>query len=132
LLNEIFEKMDITKLKNGKYFQGTYDEPNDFNGWFVGSFFDVNHPCKTDKVEIMYKEHQQGDVCKPHYHQEKVELLIMLEGKAKYKVNGKEVLLTNGSYLYADVNNVIEGEFLEKSKIFAIHSPSLPNDKVVM
>ncbi len=56
----------------------------------------------------------------------------MLEGKAKYKVNGKEVLLTNGSYLYADVNNVIEGEFLEKSKIFAIHSPSLPNDKVVM
>lgn len=119
-------------FKNNKYFVGKFGEVNDFKGWFVGSFLGKNHPCKTDKLEVMYTEHQRGDICKSHYHQQKIELLIMLDGKACYKVNGKEVLLNTGDFLFVDINNIIEGKFLEKSKIFAIHSPSLSTDKVVV
>ena len=124
--------MDTTKLKNGKYFLGRFDEPNDFRGWFVGSFFDSNHPCKTDKVEVLYKENKKGSICKPHYHQQKVEILIMLDGQARYTINGKDVVLNNGNFLFIDVNNVISGEFIKDSKIFAIHSPSIPTDKTVV
>lgn len=66
------------------------------------------------------------------YHEEKIELLLILEGHAKYKINGTEVELRGGDYLFIDVKNVTEGEFLAPSKIFAIHSPSLPTDKVVV
>jgi quercetin dioxygenase-like cupin family protein len=124
--------MDRSQLKNDKYFLGQYIGANDYKGWFVGSFFKEGHPGKTDKIEILYKEHVPGDIEKPHYHQEKVELIIMLEGKAKYQINDNEVLLEKENFLFIDVNNVIQGEFLESSKIFVIHSPSIPTDKTLV
>lgn len=56
-------KIDTTQLKNGKYYVGKYNEPNDHKGWFVGAFFDEGYPCKTDKVEVMYKEHKKIFTC---------------------------------------------------------------------
>lgn len=124
--------MDTTKLKNDKYLLGRFNKPNDFKGWFVGSFFDENHPCKTDKVEILYRENEKGHICKAHYHQQKVEIIIMLAGKAEYNINNKSVILNSGNFLFVDVNNIISGEFLQDSKIFAIHAPSIPSDKTVI
>jgi len=124
--------MDTTKFKNGKYFLGDYKEPNDYKGWFVGAFIKDDDPCKTEKLEVVYREHDQGDKTEPHYHKKKIELLVMLEGKARYQVNGNEVILESGKYLFIDVNNVIESEFLEKSKVFAIHAPSIPTDKYLV
>lgn len=124
--------MDTERLKNDKYFLGRYTDPGSFKGWQIGSFFAEDHPCKTDKVELLYKEHVAGDVEKPHYHKEKIELIIMLDGLAKYNVNGKDVLLENGNFLFVDVNNIIHGEFLKSSKIFVVHTPSLPRDKTLV
>ena len=122
--------MNISQVRNGKYFLGQYNKLNDYGGWFVGSFFEGGHPCKTDNVEVLYKEHKPGDICKPHFHKQKVELLIMIEGEARYVVNDNEVILKSGNFLFVDVNNIISGEFLKPSKIFAIHSPSIVTDKV--
>lgn len=97
----------------------------------MGSFFDEGHPCKTDKVEALYREHTKGDVCKAHYHSKKIELLIILEGQAKYNVNGNDVMLNGGDFLFVDTNNVIAGEYLKDSKTFSIHSPSIPTDKTL-
>lgn len=124
--------MDTSQLKNGKYFSGKYTDPGQFSGWFVGSFFDENHPCKTDQLEILYKEHAVGDVVAPHFHAQKVELVMVLEGKARYVVNGNEVILGKGDFLFVDVNNVISGEYFESTKFLAIHSPSIVSDKTLV
>jgi len=125
--------MDTSKLKNGKYYSGKFTDPGQYGGWFVGSFFENHdHPCKTDQLEIMYKEHKTGDIASPHYHKLKVELIVILNGKAKYNVNGNEIILLSGDFLFVDVNNIISGEFLEPTKIFAIHSPSIVSDKTVV
>lgn len=124
--------MDLSQLKNGKYFAGKYTDFTDTRGWFIGSFFDDDYPCKTNNIEVLYKEHKAGHKCEEHYHSKKVELLIILEGKANYKVNGKDNILNKGDFIFIDVNNLISGEFLEDSKILAIHSPSIPNDKIVI
>ena len=124
--------MDTSQLKNGKYFHGQFSDSSHPRGWFVASFFDENNPCKTDQLEIMYKEYVAGDISAPHYHKLKVELLIILEGKARYAVNGNEVVLSKGDFLFVDVNNIISGEFLEPTKIFAVHSPSIVTDKTVV
>jgi quercetin dioxygenase-like cupin family protein len=126
------ENMDTSQLKNGKYFCGQYKDSDHPGGWFVASFFDENNPCKTDQLEITYKEHPIGNVIAPHYHKIKVELLIILEGKAKYTINENEVILNKGDFLFVDVNNVISGKFLEPTKLFAIHSPSIVTDKTVV
>ena len=118
------------KLKNGKYYSGKYKGFHKTKGWFIGDFMDKDSPLKTSKIEMLYKEHNKGDLVKKHFHKQKIELLVILTGKAKYRVNDEEIILEGGDFLFVDVNNVISGEFHEKSKIFAIHSPSLPKDKV--
>ncbi len=117
-------------LKN-KYFVGKYNNPEKFGGWFVGSFLDKNDPCLTEKVEVLYRENQKGYIQEPHYHKKKIEILIFLEGKAKYKINNEEFTLEKGDFLFADIDNVISGKYIVDSKVIAIHSPSLPEDKFI-
>jgi len=124
--------MDINKLKNGKYFSGKFSDFKETRGWFVGDFFDEGHPCKTDTVELLYREHKKGKVCKAHYHAQKVEIAIVIKGKAKYNVNGKDVILNTGDFLFVDMNNIVSAEYLKDSTMFFIHSPSLPTDKTVV
>lgn len=120
---------DSKMFKNGKYYAGSYKRFDKTKGWFLGDFFNEDNPLKTSQIEVLYKEHNTGDIVKPHYHKEKIELLLFLSGKARYKVNDNEIILKGGDFLFVDVNNTVSGEFLESSIIFAIHSPSLPNDK---
>lgn len=122
-----------TKLKNGKYYIGSYKKGfSKSKGWFLGSFFEAGNPLKNDQIEICYKNHPKGDRIEPHYHRKKVEVMIFLTGKARYTINGWEHIIRGGEFLFVDVNNIIKGEFLEPSKIFAIHSPSLSKDKITL
>lgn len=124
--------MNLNKLKNGKFYSGKFDAPNEYGGWFIGDFLEEGDSRKTKKLEVTYKEQKAGDILKPHYHENKVELTIMIEGEAIFKVNDEEVILKAGHYLFVDVNNVVSSKYLKHSKIFGIHSPSLPRDKVVV
>ena len=101
---------------------------------FIGliRFLGENNPCKTDKLELLYREHKKGDTDEPHFHKSKIELVIILKGKIKFKVNDKVIVLKTGDYLFLDKNNIVSSEFLEPTKIFVIHSPSIPNDKTVV
>jgi len=56
----------------------------------------------------------------------------MIEGKAKCVINDKNMLLKAGDFLFVDANNIVGIEYTEDSKIFAMHSPSIPTDKVVL
>jgi len=123
--------VDTSKLSNGKFLKDSFKNYGDKRGWFVGSFFNDDNPLKTDKIEIMYHQHSAGDKIAAHYHKEKVEILLILEGRANYKINNIKVILNGGDFLFVDVNNVISGEFLQDSSIFAIHSPSIPKDKFI-
>jgi len=125
--------MENLKFQNNKYFAGNWIEVGkDHRGWFIGDFFENGHPLKTKDVEVFYHERKAGDICKAHYHQKKVEVIIFLEGEAKYTINGKQNILKAGDFIFIDVNNVVEGEYLKPSKIISIHSPSILTDKVVV
>lgn len=123
-------KFDLTKLQNGKFAQGKYSEAKETRGWFIGDFLPDDHPCKTAKVEVQYAEHAAGTPIAAHYHEQKVEILIVLEGKVEQIVNDEKLVLTKGDYVFVDVNNVMSGKFLEDTKVIAIHSPSIPTDKI--
>ncbi|MCL5010720.1 MAG: cupin domain-containing protein [Patescibacteria group bacterium] len=125
--------MKNLESKNNKFFAGNWVEAGkEHRGWFIGSFFEDGSPLKTNDIEVFYCEHRAGDRCRAHYHQKKVEVILFLEGNAKYAVNGSEIILKTGDFLFVDRNNVIEGEFLEPTKIISMHSPSIATDKVVI
>ena len=46
-----------------------------------------------------------SDIEKAHYHRTMIELLIFLEGKAKFKVNDQEFIVEKGSFVFIDKNN---------------------------
>lgn len=117
-------------MENEKYFVGRYSNFEERKGWFIGSFFDENHLCKTDKVEVQYKEQRAGHICEKHYHQKKVEILLILEGRAIFQINDTRIEIKTGDFLFVDMNNITMGEFIEDTKYFTIHAPSITNDKV--
>ncbi len=122
--------MNANKLKNEKWLVGRYCDAKERNGWFIGSFFDEKHPCRTEKVEVQYQEQKAGHICKKHYHEKKVEILLVLEGRAVFTINGVEAEIKTGDFLFIDVNNTTTGKFVENTKYFTIHAPSIPDDKV--
>ena len=125
-------KIDLKKLGNGKVFAGKMTDFEKTRGWFVGSFFEEGNNCKTEKIEVLHVNHKQGDHCKKHYHQEKIELNIILEGEANYLVNDKLYVLKKGDFIFVDVNNTVEAKFEKDCEMLSIHSPSIPSDKVVV
>ena len=120
----------LSELRNGKYFAGKMSDFKKTKGWFVGSFFEEGNPCKTDKIEMLYRIHNPGDVSEKHYHQEKIELIIILDGEAKYFINDNLIVLKKGDFLFVDINNTVEAKFEKKCELLAVHSPSNPTDKV--
>lgn len=121
------------RIGNGKYYVGSYKKGfEERKGWFLGSFFDEGNPLKTSHIEMCYKKHAKGDKIESHYHKKKVEVLVFLSGEARYTINGRKLITKGGDFLFVDVNNTIEGEFLKPSEIIAIHSPSIPEDKVTL
>ena len=62
--------------------------------------------------------------------QEKIELIIILDGEAKYFINNNLIILKKGDFLFVDVNNMVEAKFEKKCELLAIHSPSIPTDKI--
>lgn len=119
-------------MKNKKYFSGKLTDFKDTKGWFVGSFFPKGHSCKTKKIEIQFATQEKGHICKKHYHKEKIEINIILEGEVNYWINEDLIKVKSGEFIFVKKNNSVKAEFLKKTKLFSIHSPSIPTDKVIV
>ena len=60
--------IDTNVIQNGKYYSGSFKGYDETKGWFIGSFLSEDNPCKSEKIEVMYKEHKVGDTSKKHLH----------------------------------------------------------------
>lgn len=118
--------------KPKKYHVGRYDKFGQHRGFFIGSFLADDNPGKTDKVEVLYRELEKGFTTKSHYHQEKIEIVIIIDGKARYTINHHYEILEKGMFVLIEANSIISCEYLEPTKIFVIHSPCIPEDVVYL
>ena len=113
-----------------KYIKGQFQNNPESRGWFVGDFFPSDHPAKTDKFEIGFYERKKGYEMELHMHEQKVELIIIIKGKAEYQIDGDNIELNDGDYLFMQTHAKISAVFLEDTQLFALHAPSIPKDKV--
>lgn len=92
-------------------------------GWFIGNF--TNAVLQTENFECCWQKNPKGHKDIPHYH--KIITEIQLVTKGKMIINGTEFnvgdicLLPPGEHYYA--------EYLEDTEVFAVKTPSVPDDK---
>ncbi len=124
----------MIKSKNIKYFSGKFngDQFKKYRYWFLGDFFEKGHPLKTGKIEVGFLKFKKGEFRPAHLHKKKMELTILLKGKIRNVVNGKEITISGGEFLYVESGNVVSHEFLKDSELISIHAPGIRGDKILV
>ncbi len=115
-----------------KFYVGKYTEGHESTkGWFIGSYLPENQ-AKTDQIEMIYKDHNPGDVVAPHKHEQKIEVGIVIEGKVEITIEGQKFIAQKGDFYFLEKGVSSSFKFLEPTKFIAIHSPCVPSDKIVL
>jgi len=119
------------KTKNMKYKIDNVKNYSKMKGWICGQFFPEGSVLKNSDLEVKYGKLLPGDTYPVHYHPHGTEVSLIIKGKLRYVVEGKEVILQDGDFvfMYANVKEAIL-EVFEPTTIVAIRTPSVPNNKV--
>lgn len=97
-----------------------------FRGWFVGNF--EPSVFKHAGVEIGYLCHKKGEKWQTHYHNNLVEVNLLVEGKMilnDIELNKNQIFVIDKKVLACPI-------FLEDCYIMCIKIPSMVGDKIVI
>ena len=117
----------MTHIKIGKI----KTQMTEKRGWLVGQFMDDSE-FKDQNIEIYYKTFPAGDTSdKLHYHPQGKEYMIVLVGKARFRISDEVLTLEQGDYIAipSGIPDKIV-EVLEELTIIGVRYPSVPNNKV--
>jgi quercetin dioxygenase-like cupin family protein len=66
-----------------------------------------------------------------HYHPRGTEVCIVVKGKLKWQLDGKDFILNTGDFIFLK-NNVTEAilEVYEPTITVSVRTPSLPNNRI--
>jgi quercetin dioxygenase-like cupin family protein len=100
-------------------------------GWLVGQFMDDSE-FKDPNIEIYYKTFPVGDTSdKLHYHPQGKEYMIVLDGKAKFRIGEELLSLEQGDYIAIPSGTPDQiVEVLEEFTVMGVRYPSIPDNKI--
>ncbi len=102
------------------------------NGWICGHFIPEGSIQKNSQLEVKYEVLKPGsNYFSPHYHPQSTEVCLIIKGKVKWLLDGKDYLLKEGDFIFLQ-NNVTESlvEVYETTTLISVRTPSVPNNKV--
>jgi quercetin dioxygenase-like cupin family protein len=110
------------------------DVPDERRGWLVGHFLPEGDAFRDENVEFYYKTFKKGDPAdKAHFHPQGRDYLIVLEGSARLRFDGEDVILKKGDYAVLPANTREEViEVIEDFTVVGVRYPSIPNNKVFL
>jgi hypothetical protein len=94
-------------------------------GWFVGDFPEA--AFKTDLCEVTYLE-EEIHHHPPHRHTKCHEILLIVEGSVKCN----DQIYYDGDILIFEPMELVDVEYLEKTKVVAVKTPAGGNDKILV
>lgn len=92
-------------------------------GWFIGNF--PGAIFKTENFECCWQANSAGKKNIPHYHKKATEIQLIVKGKML--INKEEFGV--GDICVLEPCEPYYAEYLEDTEVFAIKTPSVPNDK---
>ncbi len=109
------------------------DKHQDTRGWICGHFFPPGNLLKTNNLEVKYSKMMPGETSPEHFHPFGEEIMLIIEGKIRLILDGKEHLLQTGDFVFQQANvKETLSEIIEPTIIVSIRTPSLPNNKVIV
>lgn len=113
----------------------TVDNVKNFSatrGWICGHFLPEGSPLRNTELEVKYSVLQPGETQAAHVHPHGTEVSFVIHGKMKYRVGGKEFLLSDGDFVFmkANVEEAIL-EVYEPTTMVSVRTPSVPGNKVM-
>ncbi len=125
----------ILKTVKRSYYLTSIDKwRGETRGWFFGQFIDKGKfpELNSDQVEIAWKKFDEDYSESAHTHKIGTEISIVLSGKWRVKVEGKQLNLKKGDILVVYPETVLENILIPKgSEAIIIKSPSVPDDKFI-
>lgn len=102
-------------------------------GWICGQFFPEGSILKNNELEVKYNELKPGDFYPEHLHPKGKEVVVIIKGKVKWLLDGKEFILQERDFIFLE-NNVKEAvvEVLEPTITVSVRTPSIPNNKILV
>jgi len=103
-------------------------------GWLCGQFFPKDSPFCVKDIEVYVKDFPQGtDFDQPHYHPHGYELVIILSGRMRVRLNNEVFEVKSGDYFIIPgrTNEHFE-EAYEPVRAIGIRTPSLPDNKIML
>jgi len=99
--------------------------------WIFGHFFPKDSLLHSDKLEVKYHHIKPGYSTKEHYHPNGKQIEIIVKGKIKISLDGKEQILKEGDFLVTK-NNIKERviKVFKPTVLIGLRMPSKPNNKV--
>jgi len=99
-------------------------------GWICGHFIPEGIQ-KNSELEIKYEVLKPGFTSPQHYHPQGTEVILVIKGKLKVRIEGEEIILSDSDFVFMQ-SNATEA-FLEVYKpttVISIRTPSIPNNKI--
>lgn len=106
--------MKVFKLKN-----------SGDRGWFIGNF--PKAVLKTNDFEVCYQELKPGHAVS-HYHKKITEVTLIISGKVL--TNGN--VYTSGDIYILEPGEISQTQYLEKTQLVTVKTPSIPSDKILL
>lgn len=103
-----------------------YDLETMFRGWFLGNF--EPSVLKHTGLEIGYLLHKKGEKWQTHYHNNIIEVNLLIEGKMilnDIEINKNQIFVIDKKVLACPI-------FLEDCRIICIKIPSMVGDKIII
>lgn len=117
----------------GKYVIDNVENYKEYKNWICGQFLSDNHLQKNSDFEVKFSTNMPGHIEKEHYHPKGKEICILIEGEVRMKIDGKEIILREGDFLYSEGG--VHEEILETIspyKIITVRVPSIPDNKIYL
>lgn len=116
------------------HFKGSVKRPVGQRGYLCGAFLKPDHPPYRDlyweKAEVAYMYLTPDSKDEMHYHKHTDKFLILIRGRLRQEVEGEEVDLTPGEFLFIKAGARMELLFAgDGTELIVIKAPSDPKDK---
>ncbi len=92
-------------------------------GWFIGNFEPTSF--KTDKFEVCFKLHKQGEKWETHYHKIATEINLLIDGEMT--IQGKN--LKTGDVFVLEPWEIADPIFKTDCQVLIVKTPSIIGDK---
>ena len=92
-------------------------------GWFIGNF--PRAVLQSEHFECCWQANPAGKKDVPHYHLKATEIQLIVKGRMR--INKEEFGV--GDICVLEPGEPYYAEYLEDTEVFAVKTPSVPNDK---